>query len=131
MRSRLFWIFVFFVCFGTNQRAEAAHRCRPCGPESAPRLVKWFIPQGVAGADFRPACRHHDQCYATPGVDRAACDCQFLNEMLAQCAASRNPRRCHRVACRMYRAVRKYGQHAFERAQNECAEISDNSSQSP
>ncbi len=96
--------------------------CRPCGPEHMPPVLKWLIPQGVAGADFRAACAQHDRGYATPDACKSECDYRFLCDMLAQCESSRNPRRCARVARRMYRAVKEHGDRAFQRAQAEAFE---------
>ena len=128
--NRMRWralCFVLSTCFVMGAGIQPAwgmvrsskRFCRPCGPEHMPPVLKWFIPQGVAGADFRAACARHDRCYATPGACKAACDRQFLCDMLAQCSCSRNPRRCARVARRMYRAVQKHGDRAFARAQAE------------
>ena len=109
--AALFLFFAATSCFAQKEY------CRPCGPDSMPRFLRLLVPQGSAGADFKPACRKHDRCYGTCGADRAACDCQFLKDMLCQCQYSRNPCRCQRTAWMMYRAVRNRGENAFAKAQ--------------
>ncbi|MCA9216862.1 MAG: hypothetical protein KDB27_27520 [Planctomycetales bacterium] len=92
---------------------DAAPLNRPCGPNSVP-LLNLIIPQGAAGADFRPACRHHDACYAKcSGKSKQQCDCEFLHGMLKACECSRNPKRCRRRAKIMYRAVDRFGDAAY------------------
>ena len=79
--------------------------------------MRYLIPQGAYGADFRAACRAHDACYGREGADRATCDCQFRDQLMRECEGSRNPRRCKRIAMLMYRSVRKYGDQPFEESQ--------------
>lgn len=90
---------------------------RPCGPDSMRGPLRYLIPQGVAGADFRPACRRHDACYGVPSVDRNQCDKQFLRDMQCACKDSRHPIRCRITARLMYAATRVGAGEAFERAQ--------------
>jgi hypothetical protein len=35
--------------------------------------------------DFTNACQTHDQCYATPGASKEACDDQFYRDMRKEC----------------------------------------------
>ena len=94
--------------------ADAAPLRRPCGPNSMPKVLKVLIPQGAAGADFRPACRKHDACYKKgSGISKSQCDCNFLQGMLQACDCSRRPKRCRRRAKFMYWAVDKFGDGAF------------------
>ena len=90
---------------------------RPCGPSSMQGPLRYLIPQGVAGADFRPACRRHDACYGVPGVDRNQCDKQFLRDMQCACKNSRHPICCRITARLMYAATRVGAGEAFERSQ--------------
>ncbi len=90
---------------------------RPCGPDGMRGPLRYLIPQGVAGADFRPACRRHDACYGVPSVDRNQCDKQFLRDMQCACKDSRHPIRCRITARLMYAATRVGAGEAFERAQ--------------
>ena len=73
-------------------------RNRPCGPEGMKGPLARLIPQGFAGADFKPACRRHDRCYATYGSDKKACDRRFLSDMQTACSGSRRPLLCRTVA---------------------------------
>ena len=81
----------------------------PCGPEGVPPFLKRLIPQGFAGADFRPACRQHDDCYDNHGVPRKHCDQAFRADMYRACENSRHPRLCRMTANRRYRTVRLLG----------------------
>ena len=90
---------------------------RPCGPDQLQGPLRYLVPQEVAGADFRPACRKHDLCYEVPGADRSACDRQYLEDMQGACAASRRPRCCRTVARLMYVTTRIAGQDAFDLSQ--------------
>ena len=93
---------------------EAAPLRRPCGPNSMPKVLKLLIPQGAAGADFRPACRKHDSCYKKgSGKSKSQCDCQFRIDMLKACDCSRRPKRCRRRAKVMYWAVDRFGDGAY------------------
>ena len=108
------------ACFGFLLIAPLAHAqsgCRPWGPDSLRGPMRYLIPQGASGADFRSACRAHDACYARPGADRSDCDCQFREQLMRACERARNPRRCRRVAMIMYRSVRKYGDQPFQESQ--------------
>lgn len=92
---------------------------RPCGPDGMQGPLRYLVPQGVAGADFRPACRRHDACYEVPGVDRNQCDKQFLRDMQCACKDSRHPIRCRITARLMYAATRVGAGEAFAIAQVE------------
>lgn len=99
------------VLGGASAQAQGYGNCppwRPCGPGNS-YLGNRLVPQGFYGADFRSACAQHDACYATPGTDRAACDQQFLDNMLCACASSSNPRACERKARHYYRTARTFG----------------------
>jgi hypothetical protein len=85
----------------------------PCGPVG----LEWAIPQGFAGADFRPACARHDRCYATPGASRRDCDRQFSRGLHSACANSRHPVLCHMTAGTMSVVTRLLGGPAFRGSQ--------------
>jgi hypothetical protein len=85
---------------------------RPCGPEGLPPALRALVPQGFRGADFRPACRKHDQCYVY-GESKKSCDRQFLNQLKNACGSSARPRACRRRVRRMYVAVRLFGRRAY------------------
>lgn len=91
---------------------------RPCGPGTRRNLIRLFIPQGFAGADFKPACREHDHCYGLKGADKAACDAAMHAQMLCACENSRRPRMCRLTANLMYRSVQsRFADYVFERDQ--------------
>ena len=118
MRIAVFGIILILVGFmAADLKAQSG--CRPCGPESIKGPMRYLIPQGSSGADFRVACKAHDECYTKPGSDRSECDIQFRDAMLKQCEHSRNPRRCRRVAMMMYLSVRKYGEKPFRESQTD------------
>jgi hypothetical protein len=85
---------------------------RPCGPANLPPALQALVPQGHRGADFRPACRRHDDCYVYGG-SKKSCDRQFLNDLRSSCEASARPRACRRRVRRMYVAVRLFGRRAY------------------
>lgn len=90
---------------------------RPCGPARMTSPLKFLIPQGIAGADFRPACRRHDACYDTAGANRHACDRQFQRDLIAACDRSRCPLFCRFVAVVMGNVTMRYGEQSFQTAQ--------------
>ena len=98
--------------------SSVAQGARPCGPEAMRGPLRFLIPQGVAGADFRPACRRHDACYDTLGVNRAACDRRYHRAMQCACDQSRHPLFCRFVARVMYKVTSRRGTRAFVRAQS-------------
>lgn len=100
-----------------NVCSAADTNSRPCGPDGLQGPLRYLIPQGVAGADFRPACRRHDACYGVPGADRNQCDKRFLRDMQCACNNSRHPVRCRITARLMYTATRVGAGRVFEVAQ--------------
>ncbi|WP_153555740.1 hypothetical protein [Roseimaritima sediminicola] len=90
---------------------------RPCGPAAMRGPLRYLIPQGAGGADFRPACRRHDACYTIPGASRQQCDRQFLRDMQCACDNSRHPIRCRITARLMYMATRLGAEDAYELSQ--------------
>lgn len=87
---------------------EPAAEDRPCGPKWLQGPLKYLIPQGFAGADFKPACRCHDRCYAAQ-PSRPACDAQFLRDLDCACESSRSKTLCRVVARVMHGSVRLFG----------------------
>lgn len=95
-----------FLCFCTmNSFASADCNGRPCGVGP----MRWLTPQGHRGADFRPACQQHDNCYSQGLFSRKTCDNNYLNGMLSACQNSRNPKACARRARFMHGGVRLFG----------------------
>ena len=92
---------------------------RPCGAEGS--KLNAIIPQGWKGAEFKSACSSHDKCYGALGSDRAECDLQLKNDLVASCECSRRPRQCQRVAKFIYRGVDKFGEKAFDKGQQKAA----------
>jgi hypothetical protein len=87
--------------------------CRPCGPGY---LNNALVPQGCAGADFRDACRAHDQCYGTD-CPRECCDQQFYEELCAACECSEHPALCRLRAWHWYVQVRLLGGPGYQQSQ--------------
>lgn len=87
------------------------HRCppwRPCGPGNS-FGENWLVPQGFAGADFRPACSRHDACLMSGCYSRKACDRMFLADMDCACNCSMFPLLCRLEARKCYLCVRMFG----------------------
>ena len=87
------------------------HRCppwRPCGPQNSFGM-NWLIPQGFAGADFRPSCQMHDECLMSGCYDRKTCDRMYLASMDCACNNSMFPLLCRLEARKCYLGVRMFG----------------------
>ena len=111
-------LFVLTTASGAHAGTpESILDARPCGPDSVTGPLRWLIPQGAFGADFRPACRGHDACYDTPFANRSQCDQQFLNGMLQACDQSTHPVLCRRKARLMHRMTSRHGASSFQSAQ--------------
>jgi len=98
----------------TTAKEETCGSDRPCGTAG---FLSKITPQGWRGAEFKSTCRKHDKCYGTAGTERADCDAEFKEGLVASCACSRRPRQCERVARIMSRVVSKHGEKAFNNAQ--------------
>jgi hypothetical protein len=105
----------------------------PCSPQkrlecSLPTTVELLHESQSYYKDyFYPSCEQHDYCYrhgnATYGVERVACDRQFLEDMQQQCSPRKlsvflldsesNPAECSAVALAYYQAVSKLGEKNF------------------
>lgn len=109
------WILAVGMALAGGTAAAGVH-CTgdgPCGPVG----LEWAVPQGFAGADFRPACAVHDRCYSTPGVSRHDCDRQFSRSLKAACNQSRHPFLCRMTTCTMSVATKLFGGPAFRASQ--------------
>lgn len=109
-------VLLFTVIAGLATSNVFAGHCTgngPCGPVG----LEWAVPQGFAGADFRPACARHDRCYGTPGVSRAECDRNFHRGLRCACKNSRHPILCRVTADTMFVATRLFGGPAFQGSQ--------------
>ncbi|QDT65761.1 phospholipase A2 [Calycomorphotria hydatis] len=100
--------------FDRGHRGGCGQNGRPCGPGG---VLNYLIPQGFAGADFRPACRRHDACYRIHGVSRAACDRQFYRDLHCACRNSKFPWLCRLHAKTYYNSVKLFGARPFREAQ--------------
>lgn len=98
------------------KRGPFLEKC-PCGPDSIRGPIRFLLLQGFRGADFRDACRRHDDCYDRLGENRKCCDDRFLCELLADCENSRQPLRCRRKARMTHWLVDRFGEGAFRSAQ--------------
>ncbi len=105
------------ACLLSNVSTAADNSSRPCGPDGLTGPLRYLIPQGVAGADFRPACRRHDAAYEIPGANRDQVDRQFLRDMQSACQNSRRPICCRITARLMYAATRCGAGDAFALSQ--------------
>jgi hypothetical protein len=96
-----------------------------CGPENGPKVPNYFSFWNPFGRTdrypFVNACNRHDICYGTLGSNRAACDQQFLSDLLAICAANGSTAvsrtYCRGLAYTYYGAVAAFGGWAFDAAQ--------------
>ncbi len=104
---RILSLLVLCVCTSPvfAQRMDLAN-C-PCGPDWIVGADRALIPQGWAGADFRPACARHDACL-NAGFNRYCCDSQFQRELMSSCRYSARPQECRRVVLLMSRVTRSY-----------------------
>jgi len=90
-----------------------------CGPGILGDLI---IPDNWFGwYNFERACVVHDKCYATCGKTRAECDDEFLRDMLEICARltpnSYWKNHCEGMVYIYYKAVKSFGQGAYDKAQ--------------
>lgn len=104
-----------FAQLGVNRIAMM----RPYGPNTIPDPLRIFIPQGFGKADFRPACRVHDDCHSIAGQSKSQCDLHFFGEMVGACSNSRFPILCARRAKRYYNLVHRFGDDAYQLLQDE------------
>ena len=112
--ARFLWIFgCLCVCCSSSSMADDY----PCGPDGMPTFMKRLVPQTAFGADFRPACRHHDRCYSACGADRKQCDKQLKADMHCACENSKHPLLCRMAANHRYRMTRLFGGSAFRKSQ--------------
>lgn len=74
-------------------------------------------PSGGHTELFYTACIKHDFCYhhepLTSGLGRKACDEEFLKNTLDACPAAPEPEKCRQWARAMYKALRGFGEVAF------------------
>lgn len=117
---RLTVLALALVC-GLSDSASAAGRSRgptscpwwrPCGPGETFGGNK-RIPQGAFGADARPSCERHDQCYRDAVTGRKVCDQNFRNDLRCECENSTHPWLCKRLAGVAYALVRVSGRSSY------------------
>jgi hypothetical protein len=116
--SRYVFATIIFATFASLTPADtlADGQCTGNGP-CGPRGLEWAVPQGFAGADFRPACARHDHCYTIPGTSRRVCDNQFHRDLLYACNNSRHPILCRMTAHTMGVVTKLFGGPAFRGSQ--------------
>lgn len=98
-------LFTILIAFTAMTPALGDCNGRPCGVGP----LRALTPQGHRGADFRPACQQHDNCYSRGLFSRKQCDNAYLQNMLCACQNSRNPAACERRAKWMHLNVRLFG----------------------
>lgn len=87
-----------------------------CGPGNG--FAEMIIPDHPLGqADFNPACKYHDEGYATPGKPKEETDREFFFLMLDACKKSSDSEACYYLATVYYDAVSKFGEDAYREAQ--------------
>lgn len=86
---------------------------RPCAPSWLPAPFARLVPQQFGGADFRPACRAHDNCYGAAVWSRRSCDLALRDNLFAACATSRYPIACRATAQSMFLLTRAFGQGSY------------------
>lgn len=86
---------------------------RPCAPSWLPRPLTWLVPQQVGGADFRPACRAHDNCYGAAVWSRRSCDLALRDNLFTACSNSRHPIACRTTAQTMFVLTRAFGRSSY------------------
>ncbi|MFK7818331.1 MAG: hypothetical protein AB8G99_06415 [Planctomycetaceae bacterium] len=118
MRSLSLLVFVLCVTPVSAQRMDLG-QC-PCGPDWIVGADRALIPQGWAGADFRPACARHDACLNS-GCNRQWCDSQFQTELMNSCRYSSQPDQCRRVTALMSRVTRSYSGRSLSSCQRRWA----------
>ena len=98
---------------------------------SYPRYLGWLLDgpdkdhPSPSGTSFYGACANHDTCYQTCGSDKAKCDQNILDDMLAACHADPNNRPpgsanmywCENWARKYAWAVRNFGGGPFNNDQ--------------
>ena len=92
-----------------------------CGPPGIFALIIPDCPLGVVC--FGDACNEHDRCYGTCGTSKVVCDDFFLDILLDTCRETRGEddevfERCVSLAYIYWQAVARFGQIAFDIAQN-------------
>lgn len=103
-----------------------------CGPSGFLNLPLWaIVPDGYGGCDFKPACNDHDTCYGTCNSDRGACDGALGAAIKSRCQASFGTSTpgsrldrgaCEATAATYEKAVRRWGQAAFDAGQRVACE---------
>lgn len=94
-----------------------------CGDEKS----DWYVPDGLFGADFMPACRTHDMCYGALGSNKAYCDTQLGDNIVLACNKSlkgipgleETLSNCYAAAGIYQLAVERFGKAAYDAAQQE------------
>lgn len=114
--------FLLLLLTAPGVGAETFLQKCPCGPDSFPGPLRFLLPQGHKGADFRPWCRKHDDCYDTPGSIQKVCDDRFLEDLLAECEHSWRPGGCRRKVRIFHWLVSRFGRRPFLSAQRIAAE---------
>ena len=82
-----------------------------------------FVPDNPFGFNFSSCCEGHDNCYGNCGTTKKDCDNKFLGCMLKACESEGGPARksvCKMWARRYYRAVKWFGESAYDAAQENC-----------
>lgn len=68
---------------GCDLRSPPPLTVNGCGAEGGADVPDFLIGAVQLGPVFREACNTHDQCYGTLGADKAQCDANLQNDMIA------------------------------------------------
>ncbi|HEV7608942.1 MAG TPA: RHS repeat-associated core domain-containing protein [Steroidobacteraceae bacterium] len=91
-----------------------------------------LVPDSFRGVvSFTKACKNHDNCYGTCGASKKNCDDKFLQETLDACAkalgaGTRLAGACYVQAHRYHDMVDRYGDTAFQNAQESACKCNKN-----
>jgi len=58
----------------------------PWGAGCGDKGTDCYVPDSVGGGDFRQACMHHDNCFATPGASYETCNKRLGQDMALACS---------------------------------------------
>ncbi len=108
--------------FEQNFRAQLvfADADTACGPVAIAALIPDCPVEGLC---FTSACQGHNDCYATCGADKTACDRTFFNDMIDLCVqgvAIDDPNflTCRYTALTYWLAVQQLGLEAYDKTQD-------------
>lgn len=73
----------------------------PWGAGCGDKGTDCYVPDSIGGGDFRQACMHHDNCFATPGASYETCNKRLGQDMALACRVGNGNGLCS-VAAQSY-----------------------------